>query len=170
MAARYENTYTMPADINQIISVIRDPAFTAKLNLDFKSENPTATNVWFRFHHGVTFTSWGEKITITLTPANNATQVHIRSECAMPTQVADWGKNKQVVSNIYEYLKANTAGAPAYRPNPTPAQAAPQPQAPVCQQPVAAAQPQAAKAFCTACGKPLANGNLFCGYCGAKVQ
>ncbi len=161
MAANYENTYTMNLDINQLVAAIRDPAFASKLNLDFKSENPSPTGIWYRFHHGVTFTSWGEKVTVTLTPVGYmVTQLHIHSVCAMPTQVADWGKNRQVVCNIFEYLQANAYRYPAPQ---QPQQAVPQPQQ-------AAPQPQFSQPVCKACGKLLASDNLFCGYCGTKVQ
>ena len=40
----------------------------AGLNVNLKSENPGDNgSMWFRVHHGMTMTSYGEKITITLT-------------------------------------------------------------------------------------------------------
>lgn len=161
MAANYKNTYTMNVSLQQLCDVIRSQAFADKLRVLMKSENPTPTGVWYRFHHGTSFTSWGEKITITLTPlAANLTQVDIHSECGMPTQVIDWGKNKQVVCNVYEYLEANAPYAPVAPATPT-APAAPMAPA----QPIAPSAPR----FCTSCGAPVELPSNFCSRCGAKL-
>lgn len=163
MAASYENNYIFNATIAQIVPMLRDYNICSKLNLELKSENPMPNGVWFRFHHGASFTSWGEKITITLTPASaTATNVLIKSECGMPTQVVDWGKNKQVVCNVYEYMDQNitrylsTAPAPAPIPAPMPAPAP---------MPV-----QSANSFCTNCGAAVSTGANFCGKCGTKLN
>ncbi|MFV0533160.1 MAG: hypothetical protein ACK5MR_05850 [Cumulibacter sp.] len=44
--------------------------------------------------------SWGEKITVTLQPIDGGTGVHIRSQCAFPLQLVDYGKNKKNVESI----------------------------------------------------------------------
>ena len=161
MAAQHENTYTANVNIQQLMAAIRDPMFASSLDLILRSENPTPPGVWYRFHHGTSFASWGEKITITLTPIGpTATQLHIHSECGMPTQVVDWGKNKQLVNKIYTYLSSNVMryAAPAAQPAAarplTPPPAAPQPGTP---------------AFCSACGTPLVPGARFCSRCGTKI-
>lgn len=167
MAAKYENTYVISASMEQLRGAILDQAFSSKLNVTLKSENPSPTGVWYRFHHGVSFTSWGEKITITLTPMGNmATQVNIHSECGMPTQIIDWGKNKQVVCNIYEYLEANVGRYPAGAPQvqgaqpPQFQQAQPQPQF----------QPVQQGSFCRNCGAAVSPQAAFCMSCGAKLR
>ena len=187
MAASHENSYTLYVSISQLIAAIRDPAFSTTLNVEMKSENPTPPGVWYRFHHGVSFTSWGEKITITLHPMGEAvTHVRIHSECGMPTQVIDWGKNQQVVCNIYEYLEANVrrypAGpapfgapqaAPQFQPQAAPV-AAPQPQvapetmAQAPAEPLPQFQPQTAPKFCPKCGTPATG--RFCAHCGNQLQ
>ena len=150
MAASYKNTYTINAGIQQLRDTIRSRDFAGRLNVEMKSENPTPTGVWYRFHHGVTFTSWGEKITITLTPLpDSTTQVEIHSECGMPTQVVDWGKNKQVVCNVYEYLEANAPNMPITSSQPT---------------------AQTPSRFCTSCGSPVDSTSNFCSRCGAKLR
>ena len=176
MAAKHEQSYVFNANINTICSVLRDADFTSDLRIELKSENPTENGVWFRFHHGVTFTSWGEKITITLSASDpSSTTVKILSECGMPTQIIDWGKNKTNVRNIHDALlkllnspnvkfaepapaAPATTPTPATAPNPTPA-------------PAAAAAPDApAMNFCTQCGTKIAPGSLFCSGCGRKLQ
>ena len=153
MAANHQENYTMNVNIQTLCNIIRSQGFAEQLRTELKSENPTPTGVWFRLHHGATFTSWGEKITITLTPCGaNATQVTIHSECGMPTQVIDWGKNKQIVCNVYEYLAANVENQPLAQPRET------------------AFVPPAAN-FCSRCGTPVAGANAnFCRNCGAKLR
>lgn len=41
--------------------------------------------------------SWGEKIRITILPSGI---LQIRSECSLPTQCFDWGKNKKNVNRL----------------------------------------------------------------------
>ena len=114
------------------------------------------------------------------------THVRIHSECGMPTQVIDWGKNQQVVCNIYEYLEANVrrypAGpapfgapqaAPQFQPQAAPV-AAPQPQvapetmAQAPAEPLPQFQPQTAPKFCPKCGTPATG--RFCAHCGNQLQ
>ena len=165
MAAKHENTYIINASMEQLRAAILDSAFSTKLNVSMKSENPSPTGIWYRFHHGVTIASWGEKITITLTPMGNmATQVHIHSECGMPTQIIDWGKNKQIVCNVYEYLEANVRRYPAGAPQ-IPGAQPPQFQNPVQRQ---FAAPQVT--YCRNCGVAVNGQAAFCMSCGAKLR
>ena len=158
MAANFEGTYVMNVHISQLVAAIRDPAFSAQMDIAMRSENPTPPGVWYRFHHGVSMSSWGEKITITLQPMeNNTTHMVIHSECVVPTAFIDMGKNKKVVNGIYDYLLANARRYPIVQ-----AQAEPQPQA----QPQANDEPR----FCNACGASLKEGAIFCTNCGNKVR
>lgn len=126
---------------------------SAGLNVSLKSENPTAEGVWFRVLHGMSWASYGEKITVTLTGTAGGTQVHILSECGMPTQIVDYGKNASNVRAIFQYLEK---GLPA--PGQEIPAAAPAP-----------AAPAGAPRFCTACGSPLQPGARFCSRCGTKL-
>lgn len=149
MAANYSDTNVLNANINQVIALIRDISFSNVLNIEMKSENPTPTGVWYRFHHGVSFTSWGEKITISLTPVGpSATRIDITSECGMPTQVIDWGKNKSIVCNVFEYIGANIGR--------------------FVQVPPAQPGQQAYDKYCFQCGTGLSASSNFCTKCGAK--
>ena len=148
----------------------------AGLNVSLKSENPGDNgSMWFRVHHGMTMTSYGEKITITLTPAANGTDVHILSECAMPTQLVDYGKNKQNCAAIFGYFDngiQQIAAAPMF--NDRAMTYAQQPQAGMMgQQPqVQQAAPQAAAqsfVFCVECGAKNDRSANFCMKCGAKL-
>lgn len=154
MAANHSASNVLNADINCVIALLRDITFSTSLNLEMKSENPTPTGVWYRFHHGVSFSSWGEKITISLTPQGvGATRIDITSECGMPTQVVDWGKNKRNVCNIFEYIAANIGRFL---------------QIPPMQQPVQQPLQQRGNRFCIKCGAQIVVGSAFCSQCGTK--
>lgn len=54
--------------------------------------------------------SYGEAVAIT---ALGPQHLHVRSECGMPTQCIDWGKNKK---NVTTFVSALLAGMAAARP------------------------------------------------------
>ena len=85
---------------------IKSRRFSSELNITLKSENKEDWGVWYRFHHGFSFTSYGEKITISLTEISpTSTKVDIFSEAALPTQILDMGKNSRNIANIFEYFE-----------------------------------------------------------------
>ena len=149
MGAKSQSAKTYPVPIDYFIGKLRAVG-TAGLNVALKSENPMPNGVWFRIHHGTTFTSWGEKITVTLTDLGGSTAVDILSECGMPTQMVDWGKNASNVRVLFDYLEKDMTAEP---------QAEPQ-----------AAAPTASPAFCPSCGSKLPTGARFCPVCGNKIQ
>lgn len=163
-----ERIINMPIDV--IIQKMRTVG--SESNFALRSENPTPTGVWFRVHHGASFTSWGEKITVTLTPMGQQTKVNIFSECGMPTQIIDGGKNRQVVNYLFDFILRPGIGQSAPMPpqNQAYPQQMPQNQAYPQQeaQPVQQTAPQAR--FCIHCGNPLAPGMRFCTNCGAPVN
>ncbi len=71
-----------------------------------KGEYPDGNGgVTFKFSHHMTFLSWGEKITVRLIPYNDyQTIVDIVSECAMPTQIIDYGMNNKNLREILTVL------------------------------------------------------------------
>lgn len=127
-------------------------------NFALRSENPTPTGVWFRVHHGASMASWGEKITITLTPMGQQTKVNIFSECGMPTQLIDYGKNRKVVNYLFDFIMRPGYGQPA------------QNQDYAQQQAQSVQQPAPQTRFCTACGKAITPGARFCIGCGKSLQ
>ncbi|MDP3275424.1 MAG: hypothetical protein Q8Q09_09540 [Deltaproteobacteria bacterium] len=60
----------------------------------------------------MSFGSWGEKLTIVRVAPDRLT---VRSECSMPTQVFDWGKNDKNVRQFYMALIAVSQGQPIPR-------------------------------------------------------
>ncbi len=105
MAARAEQTRVLNMPIDFVVNKMRQIG-NSDLRVNLTSENPMPPNgVWFRVLHGTSFSSWGEKITVTLTALSpQSTQIHILSECGMPTQLVDWGKNNKNVNAVFDYI------------------------------------------------------------------
>ena len=164
MAAQHQETYFLPQTIHQFRLALIDPAFASALDLTFKGETILATGVSYKFNHGMSFVSWGEDITVTLTAAPNGTQVMIHSQCDMPLQVIDYGKNYAMVQNVYEYLTANV-----YRYPDENGQYAVTGGVYAAPGAIPAANPAAAPRFCRYCGAALSPGARFCSTCGKEI-
>ena len=169
MGAKAENQKNYQVPLDYFVTRTRD---IARAGFDFKitSENPSADGVWFRLIHGMTMKSYGEKITITLRVIQGGTNVHVHSECGMPTQLFDMGKNKANVEKIFAYLETGMPAPGTSQVVQPQAQPVSQPQPAV--QPQPAAQPQVGvrtHVFCAKCGtKNDINAN-FCCACGNKL-
>lgn len=172
-----ERIINLPIDV--IIQQMRTVG--AESNFALRSENPTPTGVWFRVHHGASFSSWGEKVTVTLTPMGQQTKVNIFSECGMPTQIVDYGKNRKVVNYLFDFIMRAAYGQPAMMPQQNQAypqvpqnqaypQQVPQNQAYPQQAAQPIQQPAAQGRFCTNCGSQVAPGMKFCTKCGTPMQ
>ena len=67
----------------------------------------------FKMSHGVSFSSWGEDITVHLAIFDaQRTLVEFESKCAMPTQLFDLGKNKKNVDAIKDHMFAGVVVQP----------------------------------------------------------
>ena len=142
--------------MNQMVALLRDPSMQILLRIDLFGEMPSGAGILFRFRHGTSFTSWGEIITIYLTPVDNSSvRVDISSECSAPTQIIDWGKNRENIDMILNYISGNLARFANVSAEPA---AAP------------ASEPGAASGvkYCSSCGTKLDAASAFCSNCGAK--
>lgn len=153
MGAKHQEKRVYNVDYNAAVMAVRSMD-KSSLNIDLQSENPTPTGVWFRFLHGMSFKSYGEKITITLNRTANGTEVDILSECGMPTQFFDSGKNRQNVNNIFDFFGNALANAPQPAAQPQPA-----PQAPAV---------NGQFKFCSQCGTKASADSRFCASCGHR--
>lgn len=148
MAASHSNSFVISSSLAQVNALICDPMFARSTEMTFASHAPAPNQITFRFTTGVTFTSWGEIVQITIAAiAPNQVLMSISSECAMPTQIVDWGKNGDNVTRIINYVNRNIG---RYTMAP-PAPAAP------------------AQRFCQHCGARLDGGGNFCPKCGQKL-
>ena len=153
MAAKFSGKKHFNADVDQIVSIVKDTSFAQALNLKIKSENPNGDGFWFRFHHGVSFASWGEKITLTVIPAEfNTVKITVESKCAVPMQILDFGQNVQNVRKIFGHIESqvpvNAQGKFTTASEPS--------------------NPTSEIKMCTNCGNKIPGGDKFCSGCGAK--
>ena len=104
MAAKSQKQVLVDAQLMPMVERLR--TMGPVLKYQFLSEQAAPNGgALFRFAHKVSLTSWGENVTITVTPYGAAQCVmHVRSECALPTQIVDWGKNGKNVNEILGYL------------------------------------------------------------------
>ena len=106
MAAKHEERLILPANIAQISALLSHSDFTTSLHLQPCMQAPFPNGITYQFSHSVSFTSWGEDIVVRLTAIHDAaTEVILHSECSLPTQIIDWGKNKENVALIKLYLE-----------------------------------------------------------------
>ena len=93
MAAKSQNSKVYPLPIQCFVLELRSPPIREFMNIKWVAEDVLPNNaLHYQYQHGVTMTSWGETIDIWLTAlGERATQVDIRSECYLPTQIIDWG-------------------------------------------------------------------------------
>ena len=192
MAKSAQETRSYQININTIAGVIRTIG-PDNLEMEVRSETPEGAGVWFGLYHGYSPKSWGENITITLTPSTAGTDVNIHSECAMPTQLFDAGKNKSNCQEIFEYIESGLArqdyGQQPYQQQFAQGTQQNYGQQPYQQQfaqgsqqsyarsdlrpePVYTSQNPAAGGFifCTQCGKKNEITDNFCSGCGCRLE
>ncbi|MBE6742513.1 MAG: zinc ribbon domain-containing protein [Ruminococcaceae bacterium] len=189
MAANNRDVRIFPGRPDYYIQKLRNIAYSG-MGFTFDSENNYSNAIVFNFRHGVSFTSWGEQIRVTLTPQGDNTVIDVYSECSLPTQVVDWGKNKENTSRIIMYLSNNQQGyaQQAYaqpqqgyaqpqqgyaRPQQgyaQPQQGYAQPQQTYAQQQQTGTQQFSERRFCSSCGESINPSDEFCSNCGQKVK
>ena len=146
MAAKAHEARLLSSDIQFLINILRGIQVSG-LGFVYCGEIPVPNGIQARLSHSISFSSWGEDITITMTAQDNQTLVDILSKCSLPTQIVDYGKNKKNVNEIFNYLMQSLS---AYNQ--------------------AVAQPQPNVSICPNCGKQLDSFGSFCSGCGTKVR
>lgn len=58
-----------------------------------------------RLRCGLNWWSFGEDIEVHASDVNDALLIDVRSSCAFPTQIEDWGKNRKNVRRLFETLE-----------------------------------------------------------------
>ncbi|MDD6236532.1 MAG: hypothetical protein PUB00_04030 [Clostridiales bacterium] len=174
MAAHYTEARILNTTFTPLQALLKDPVFCQILNLKFQSEILNGSNIWYCFDHGVTFSSWGEKITLSLTPIpQGQTRVDVSSECRMPTQIIDWGINKQNTTAIFNYIISYLPHYQAALSTVPTQSAVSAPTETACQSPTSSSVPNttassANQKYCICCGTLLASDAKFCIKCGSK--
>ena len=176
MAANANESRTYNVAAATLYATLNSVQFSSELRIELKSENFMTGGRWYRFHHGTTFSSWGEKITITVNEISPVcTRVDIRSECGMPTQIVDWGKNRQNIAAIFayfdRYLLASQFSVTDFsytQPQIQEEQSFAQPQ--MQPQTQYFANTDTGVRFCTGCGTKISAEDRFCYRCGHPAQ
>ena len=157
MGLKYEQQFIFNFHINSLYQLLANMHFLTEMKFTMNMNSYQPQNCCMRYNRGMSFTSWGEEITILLTPLGDSqTSMHIVSACVMPTQIIDFGKNRDNVTNISKYIMRHIG---AFVQN----------QAPVVTQNQTFVHNSQVK-FCPKCGASLAdNRGNFCALCGAKL-
>ena len=151
MASNSREVRTLPGPIENYIARMRNIG-AAGLKFTIAGESPVQNGLMFLLSHSISFSSWGETIKVYLIAQGNQTVVDVYSECALPTQIVDWGKNKENVAKVFGYLMQGGAQQSYYQPQQN------------------CAQPQQNAVVCPNCGKRLDPSFVFCDNCGTRVK
>ena len=98
MASQFEKTQIFNASGQELITACEKALLRCNFKVKgFHAETGT-------LHGGVSwnFFSYGEKISITF---GQGGEVKAHSECILPTQFIDWGKNKRNILRFFEALE-----------------------------------------------------------------
>ncbi len=164
MAANHREYRFFPGSIEYYIGKVRNvPA--AGLKFGISGEQPIPNGLLFFLRHGACLASWGESIKLALVAQGDQTGVDILSECSLGTQVVDWGKNRENVIALFNYLtQGNPYLGQGYAP---PQQSFPQPQQGGAPAPQAAA---VGSVTCPNCGNSVEGNAAFCTVCGMRLR
>jgi hypothetical protein len=99
VGAKYQGTARYSA---ARADIVRASAAVAE-QCGFKVEETSPDAGSLRARAGFSFRSWGENITVQV---DDAGAVQVTSQCLMPTQLVDYGKNK---SNVNRFLAGLSA-------------------------------------------------------------
>lgn len=100
MAANYHKTESIHQNKERLFKNALQSALECGFEVKFYSEE-NGTIQANSAQMGMS--AFGEKITIQI--LNNG-EVYVKSECALPTQITSWGKNKRNVTRFFERLKS----------------------------------------------------------------
>ena len=157
MAANHREYRFFPGSIEYYIGKVRSiPASGLKFSLT--AEQPIPNGLLFILKHSVSLSSWGETIKLALIAQGDQTVADIHSECALGTQIVDWGKNRENVNALFNYLaQGNPYLGQGYAPP----------------QQSSAPAPQAAavgSVTCPNCGSSVEGNGAFCTVCGMRLR
>ena len=67
------------------------------------NEDPAAGRIEAKV--GLSFASWGEKLVVEISGADNAAYISVTSSSALPTTLFDFGKNQRNVARFLDWLQ-----------------------------------------------------------------
>src|SRR5262245_32506076 len=97
--AYHEETIRLPRPLTQQLLV--DACAMARFAVMGPAKEGPLGLEW-RLSSDMSLASWGEKIVVIATGPDTA---FVRSQCALPTQCIDWGRNRKNVRRLIEALE-----------------------------------------------------------------
>lgn len=97
MTAKFEESKTYDLDKDQLIENIKDALEACRFKIKSIDENAGTIRAITR----LSLWSWTEKIDIKV---GDMGSVMVKSECSLPSQFIDWGKNKRNVNTFFKML------------------------------------------------------------------
>ena len=105
MGARYQATARYSGTRADIVRASQEVA--AQCGFKVQEASPDGGSI--RARAGFSFRSWGENISVHV---DDAGAVQVTSECLLPTQFVDYGKNKSNVNRFLAGLSARLGDSP----------------------------------------------------------
>jgi hypothetical protein len=96
MAANAEKMVYIDLPFEQVYLVLG----TALTNMGAKIKSADQTSGVLTASRGASLSSWGETITISPYRTPRGCSLKIKSECSLPTQIFDWGKNSENINRF----------------------------------------------------------------------
>ncbi len=109
MAASAEKTLFIDVPYENVFAMM----LTVMSNIGIKNYTCDPATKIYTASTGMSFSSYGEDLMIAVMPTVKGSAVRIRSECSMPTQVIDYGRNKKNIDRFAQEL-GRLLGAPVY--------------------------------------------------------
>ncbi len=103
MAAKYEESWQFDQNQSQLI----DASIVALKECGFKIKGAHYEGGYIDAVAGVNIFSWSENILIDVSPDS---VILAKSECAVPFQKVDWGKNSKNVKKFFSKLDKELSG------------------------------------------------------------
>lgn len=99
MTAKFQDFNSYNADKNQLFEQVKTALEKCNFPIESMNESEGVIQAKAKFN----LWSWSEKIVIKI---DDNGKVSMKSECSLPTQIIDWGKNKRNVKKFFKTLES----------------------------------------------------------------
>ncbi|MBN1922797.1 MAG: hypothetical protein JW892_16225 [Anaerolineae bacterium] len=102
MAANSRKVLVINLPFEQVVPVVEQALL--KIGAKISDSDPSSGSI--KAKRGVSLKSWGDNITISIARSQSGCHVDVLSECALPTQVIDWGSNENNIQKLAQELSS----------------------------------------------------------------
>ena len=95
MRSTYQHSLDFSTELDRTCEAVR-----YAITNDAEAEAKDIADGVFTARVPMSTSSWGERLTVTVSPLDRGTRVTARSTCSFPLQIIDWGKNRRNVTRI----------------------------------------------------------------------